>query len=97
MMKVASTTTIEEQPAMTSVFSTYDPDKEMMEYMVVMPPIQNQNKPENQIDPSRFHVSMTSKWISQELKMWTKLMCQERPTKWCTHHFSRERDREKEK
>ena len=45
------------KPITNRLFPTYDPDKDMMEFMVVMPPARDNNPPESQLDPSEFEVS----------------------------------------
>lgn len=43
--------------ASNRLFPTYDPKKEIMEFVVVMPPTRDDNPPESLLDPSEFQVS----------------------------------------
>ena len=45
------------KPTTNRLFPTYDPDKDMMEFMILMPPARDNNPPESQLDPSEFQVS----------------------------------------
>lgn len=45
------------EPTTNRLFPTYDPNKDMMDFMVFMPPARDNNPPKSQLDPSEFQVS----------------------------------------
>ena len=53
----AIATACDVEPATNRLFPTYNPDKDMMEFMVVMPPARDNNPLESQLDPFEFQVS----------------------------------------